>query len=147
MRLLLFFALLLIVRGLPSLLVYRRALPARQRVEMTFITATTLPLLIALVDIGQQDGVMLPATAAALVGAGVLSVLVYPLIAVTLHRSAPLTPADVGIPATESAAGTSASPETPDQGSGAAAAGEPARPRLVPRVPAGRPGSPVRMDR
>ena len=114
MRLLLFFALLLIVRGLPSLLVYRRALPARQRVEMTFITATTLPLLIALVDIGQQDGVMLPATAAALIGAGVLSVLVYPLIAVTLHRSAPLTPADVGIPATEPAAGTSASPETPD---------------------------------
>ena len=59
---------------------------------MTFITATTLPLLIALADIGQRDGVMLPATAAALVGAGVLSVLVYPLIAVGLHRSAPLTP-------------------------------------------------------
>jgi Kef-type K+ transport system membrane component KefB len=96
LRLLIFFALLLIVRGLPSLLVYRRALPARQRVEMTFITATTLPLLIALVDIGQQDGVMLPATAAGLVGAGVLSVLVYPLIAVTLHRSAPLTRSDVG---------------------------------------------------
>jgi len=60
------------------LLVYRRALAARQRVEMTFITATTLPLLIALVEIGQRDGVMLPANAAALVGAGVLSVLVYP---------------------------------------------------------------------
>ena len=89
LRLFLFFALLLIVRGLPCLLVYRRALEARQRVEMTFITATTLPLLIALVEIGQQDGVMLPATAAALVGAGVLSVLVYPLIAVSLHRSAP----------------------------------------------------------
>ena len=36
LRLLIFFLLLLIVRGLPSLLVYRRALPARQRVEMTF---------------------------------------------------------------------------------------------------------------
>jgi Kef-type K+ transport system membrane component KefB len=94
LRLLLFFALLLIVRGLPSLLVYRRALPVRQRVEMTFITATTLPLLIALVAIGQQDGVMLPSTAAALVGAGVLSVLVYPLIAVSLHRSARLQPSD-----------------------------------------------------
>jgi len=93
LRLVLFFALLLIVRGLPALLVYRRALPARQRVEMAFITATTLPLLIALVAIGQQDGVMLPATAAALVGAGVLSVLVYPLIAVSLHRSAPLAAA------------------------------------------------------
>ena len=55
MRLLVFFLLLLIVRGLPSLLVYRRALPVRQRVEMTFITATTLPLLIALVEIGQRE--------------------------------------------------------------------------------------------
>jgi Kef-type K+ transport system membrane component KefB len=112
LRLLIFFLLLLIVRGLPSLLVYRSALAARQRVEMTFITATTLPLLIALVEIGQRDGVMLPATAAALVGAGVLSVLVFPLIAVGLHRSAPLTPADVGIPAAESATGTSAKPES-----------------------------------
>jgi Kef-type K+ transport system membrane component KefB len=97
LRLIIFFLMLLIVRGLPSLLVYRRALPARQRVEMTFITATTLPLLIALAEIGKEDGVMLPATAAALVGAGVLSVLIFPLIAVRLHRTAPLTPADVGI--------------------------------------------------
>jgi Kef-type K+ transport system membrane component KefB len=108
LRLLLFFALLLAVRGLPSLLVYRRALPVRQRLEMTFITATTLPLLIALVDIGQQDGIMLPATAAALVGAGVLSVLVFPLIAVTLHRAAPLTPADAGTAAVQTATGTGA---------------------------------------
>ena len=112
LRLLLFFALLLIVRGLPSLLVYRRTLPARQRVEMTFITATTLPLLIALAEIGQQDGVMLPATAAALVGAGVLSVLVYPQIAVGLHRSAPLTPADAGITAESGVAGSH--PPRPD---------------------------------
>ena len=118
-RLLVFFLLLLVVRGLPSLLVYRRALPARQRVEMTFITATTLPLLIALVEIGQRDGVMLPANVAALVGAGVLSVLVYPLIAVMLHRSAPLTPADVGITTAEAAAGTGAPPDSP---------GEPAQP-------------------
>ena len=114
LRLLLFFVMLLIVRGLPSLLVYRRALPTRQRVEITFITATTLPLLIALAEIGQQDGVMLPSTAAALVGAGVLAVLVYPLIAVSLHRSAPLTPADVAIPAAGSADGTSPAPGNPE---------------------------------
>jgi Kef-type K+ transport system membrane component KefB len=113
LRLLLLFLLLLAVRGLPSLLVYRRALGLRQRVEMTFITATSLPLLIALADIGEQDGVMLPATAAAMIGAGVLSVLVYPLIAVGLHRTAPLTPADVGIPAAESATAASAPPENP----------------------------------
>jgi hypothetical protein len=55
---------------------------------------------------------MLPATAAALVGAGVLSVLVFPLIAVGLHRSAPLTPADAGIAVAESATGASAKPES-----------------------------------
>lgn len=99
LRLLIFFVLLLVVRGLPSLLVYRRALAPVQRLEMTFITATSLPLLIALAAIGEQDGVMLPSTAASLIGAGVLSVLVFPLIAVGLHRRAALTPADVGITA------------------------------------------------
>jgi Kef-type K+ transport system membrane component KefB len=95
LRLLVLLALLLIVRGLPSLVVYRHDLTPRERVEMTFITATSLPLLIALAEIGEQDGVMLPATAAALVGAGVLSVLIYPLIAVGLYKSrvkAPVQP-------------------------------------------------------
>jgi Kef-type K+ transport system membrane component KefB len=87
LRLLVLLALLLVVRGLPSLLVYRHDLKPRERVEMTFITATSLPLLIALAEIGEQDGVMLPATAAALVGAGVLSVLIYPVIAVGLYKS------------------------------------------------------------
>ena len=93
LRLLVFFVLLLVVRGLPSLLVYRRALPLRQRAEMTFITATTMPLLIALAAIGLSTGVMIPANAAALVGAGVLSVLVYPLIAITLARRGGTVPA------------------------------------------------------
>ena len=113
LRLLLFFGLLLAVRGLPSLLVYRRELRVRQRVEMTFITATTMPLLIALAEIGLRDGVMLPATAAALIGAGVLSVLVYPLIAVTLHRSA-LTPADVGLTAPATGSAIEPATETPE---------------------------------
>jgi hypothetical protein len=68
------------------LLVYRRALPLRQRAEMTFITATTMPLLIALAAIGLSTGVMIPANAAALVGADVLSVLFYPAIAIALAR-------------------------------------------------------------
>ncbi|HEY2313318.1 MAG TPA: cation:proton antiporter [Streptosporangiaceae bacterium] len=86
LRLIIFAGLLLAVRGLPSLLVYARVLPLRQRVEMTFITATTLPLLIALAEIGQRDGVMLPSNAAALVGAGVVSVVLYPAIAAFLRR-------------------------------------------------------------
>jgi len=97
LRLLAFLILLLVVRGMPSLLVYRRVLPARQRVEMTFITATTMPLLVALAQIGQQDGVMLPSNAAAMVGAGVLSVLIYPSVAAALARKdRPAFPAPAG---------------------------------------------------
>jgi Kef-type K+ transport system membrane component KefB len=85
-RLLVFLVLLLAVRGLPALLVYRRVLPLSERLEMTFITATTMPLLIALAEIGLKEGTMLPANAAALVGAGVLSVLIFPSAASALHR-------------------------------------------------------------
>jgi Kef-type K+ transport system membrane component KefB len=86
LRLLVFLLLLVVVRGLPSLLIYARVLPLIQRLEMTFITATTMPLLIALAEIGLRDGTMLPANAAALVGAGVLSVLFFPSIAAALHK-------------------------------------------------------------
>ncbi len=82
LRLAIFFVLLLAVRGLPTLLVYRRALNPAQQTQLMFITATTLPLLVALAQIGLENGTMFPENAAALVGAGVLSVLVYPAAAV-----------------------------------------------------------------
>jgi Kef-type K+ transport system membrane component KefB len=129
LRLLVFFVLLLVVRGLPSLLVYRRALPLRQRAEMTFITATTMPLLIALAAIGLSTGVMIPANAAALVGAGVLSVLVYPLIAIALARRGGTIPAGPDA----AAAGPGAAGEGGVVGA-ARAAGEPGT--------AGEPGAP-----
>jgi Kef-type K+ transport system membrane component KefB len=55
-RLLLFFVLLLVVRGLPTLLVYRSALPRPQRFELVFLLATALPLLVALSEIGLRSG-------------------------------------------------------------------------------------------
>lgn len=85
-RLLVFFVLLLIVRGAPALLIYRKTLPFRERVEMMLLTATALPLLVALTEIGMDSGVMLPQNAAALVGAGVLSIAVFPFIATRMHR-------------------------------------------------------------
>jgi Kef-type K+ transport system membrane component KefB len=85
-RLALFFVLLLVVRGLPTLLVYRSALPRPQRLELVFLLATALPLLVALSEIGLETGNMLPENAAALVGAGVLSVLVFPTVAVVIDR-------------------------------------------------------------
>jgi Kef-type K+ transport system membrane component KefB len=88
LRLLVFFALLLVVRGVPALFLYRRDLPPAQRVEMMFLTATALPLLVALAEIGLRNGTMLRENAAALVGAGVLSVLVFPMVAVVVQRRA-----------------------------------------------------------
>jgi Kef-type K+ transport system membrane component KefB len=86
LRLLIFFVLLLAVRGVPSLFLYRRDLPAAQRVETMFLTATALPLLVALAEIGLRNGTMLRENAAALVGAGALSVLVFPMAAVAIER-------------------------------------------------------------
>jgi Kef-type K+ transport system membrane component KefB len=85
-RLVLFFVLLLVVRGLPTLLLYRTALSRPERFELVFLMATALPLLVALSEIGLETGHMLPENAAALVGAGVLSVLVFPGVAVAIDR-------------------------------------------------------------
>jgi Kef-type K+ transport system membrane component KefB len=89
MRLLVFFVLLLAVRGLPALFLYRHDLDLNQRMQMTLLTATALPLLVALAAIGLSTGDMLPENAAALVGAGVLSVIVFPGLAVALNRRRP----------------------------------------------------------
>jgi cation transporter-like permease len=70
-----------------------------QRLQMMFITATALPLLVALAEIGLRNGTMLPENASALVGAGVLSVIVYPAVAVAIgarhaarEQAAPTSP-------------------------------------------------------
>jgi Kef-type K+ transport system membrane component KefB len=88
-RVLGFLVLMLLARGLPVVLVYRRDLTVATRVQMAFLTATALPLLVAIAHIGQETGVMKPENAAAIVGAGVLSVLVFPLAATALHRRWP----------------------------------------------------------
>jgi Kef-type K+ transport system membrane component KefB len=94
-RLLLFFVLLLVIRGVPSLFLYRRDLPVAQRTQMMLLTATALPLLVALAEIGLRNGTMLRENAASLVGAGALSVLVFPMAAVAIERRrrAPARPA------------------------------------------------------
>ena len=94
-RVAVFLVLLLLVRGVPVLFVYRRALAFRRRSQLMFCTATTLPLVVALTQIGLENGTMLPENAAALVGAGVLSVLLFPLVAVLLDRAEEPEP-DVG---------------------------------------------------
>ena len=86
LRLLLFFVLMLVVRGGPVLLVYRGVLSARERTQTALVSATALPTLVALTEIGLRSGTMLPENAAALVGAGVVTVLVFPALVVALDR-------------------------------------------------------------
>jgi Kef-type K+ transport system membrane component KefB len=100
LRVVLFLALMVAVRGLPALLVYRGLLSGRDRVALGLITATSLPLLVALAEIGRRNGTMLPENAAALVGAGVLSVLILPSIAVAVHKRANAVPEPAPAPPT-----------------------------------------------
>ena len=55
---------------------------------MPFFTAAALPLVVAITEIGTDVGVMRAEEASALVGAGMLSILLYPLIALALRRRA-----------------------------------------------------------
>jgi Kef-type K+ transport system membrane component KefB len=79
-RLGVFFVLLLAVRGLSVLFVYRTRLPGREPIQLALFAATGLPLIVAITQIGLSTGVMRPENAAALVGAGLLSVLAFPLL-------------------------------------------------------------------
>jgi Kef-type K+ transport system membrane component KefB len=81
----LFLVLLLVIRGGPSLL-YRRDLAVRERLRLALFSATTLSLVVVITELGKATGRMQPENAAALVGAGVLSVLFYPLIALSLRK-------------------------------------------------------------
>jgi Kef-type K+ transport system membrane component KefB len=81
-----FLVVIFVVRGLPALFWYRNALPRIERVQMVFITATTLPLLVALTAVGVSEGTMTTRAQAHVIGAGVLSVLLFPLIAVAIQQ-------------------------------------------------------------
>ena len=72
-----FLLILLITRGVPTLL-YKDELSTEERQTLAFSSATALPVLIALTDIGISTGIMRTEVAASLVGAGVLSVMIYP---------------------------------------------------------------------
>ena len=83
-----FLGLLLFVRGVPVFL-YRDVLSRRERLPFALYSATALPILIAVAQIGARTGRMHPAIASALIGAGLLSVLLFPTIAGFLRSRKP----------------------------------------------------------
>jgi Kef-type K+ transport system membrane component KefB len=82
-----FLAALLLVRGLPALL-YRPALGNLHTTVAGLLQATSLPFIVAAAMIGIELELLDEATGAALIAAGLLSVLVFPLLALTLLRRA-----------------------------------------------------------
>lgn len=76
-----FFVLMVLVRG-GSVYLVHGSFPRVQRRQLALFSATSLPLLVALSQIGIESGQMGTDSGAALVGAGVLSVLILPLLAI-----------------------------------------------------------------
>jgi Kef-type K+ transport system membrane component KefB len=81
-----FVALFLVVRGLPALLLYRRELGLRDRFALAVYSATELPLVVAITTLAVEAGHMRTSTAAGLVGAAIISTLIFPLIGARLRR-------------------------------------------------------------
>lgn len=94
-KLFLFLGLFLVVRGAPALLLYRGVLSVRDRAALAFYSATELPLVVAITTIATDQGHMKTSTAAGLVGAAMLSTLIYPFVGMALRqRSRDETPND-----------------------------------------------------
>ena len=85
-KLFVFFGLFLVVRGVPALVLYPEVLDRRDRVALAFFTSTQLPLVLAITTLAQDGGHMRSSTAASLVGAAVLSTLIYPMVGLRLRR-------------------------------------------------------------
>jgi len=86
LKLPLFLGLFLLVRGLPALILYAGLFDARDRTALGLYLATELPLVVAITTVAVDTGHMRVTTATALVGAAILSTLVYPLVAMRLRR-------------------------------------------------------------
>jgi len=91
----LFLLALLVVRGLPAVL-YRSALGSIRDVAAAgLLQATSLPFIVAATAIGLQLHAISPANAAALVAAGLFSVIIFPIISQQLLRSSAKSPSMV----------------------------------------------------
>lgn len=80
-----FLLLFLVVRGLPAYALAPRDLNSTDRRALTLYSSTCLPLVVAITTIGLDEGVLEKGEAAALVGAAMASVLLFPLLALRVR--------------------------------------------------------------
>jgi Kef-type K+ transport system membrane component KefB len=83
-QVMLLLGLMLLVRGVP-LLLYKKELTPEEQLPFAFYSATGLPLIIVISEIGVSSGLMPPDRASILVSAGMISVLLFPVLAVKLR--------------------------------------------------------------
>jgi Kef-type K+ transport system membrane component KefB len=83
----LFLAILLAVRGLPALL-YRPLVGGPETAAGALLQATSVGFFVVATQIGQDMGLISAANSAALIAAGLLSVILFPLVALTILRRA-----------------------------------------------------------
>jgi Kef-type K+ transport system membrane component KefB len=91
-RIPLFLLSLLIVRGAPAAL-YSRTVGRRRAMAAGLLQATSLPVIVTAASIGVAIHAIAPVTASALVAPGLLSVLVFPLAALSVIRARQIEPA------------------------------------------------------
>jgi Kef-type K+ transport system membrane component KefB len=99
-KLVMFFCLFLIVRGAPAMLLYRGVLNARDRAALAFYSATELPLVVAITTIAVETGHMRTSTSAGLVGAAMMSTLVFPFVGLALRKGSTKAEGERAVPAT-----------------------------------------------
>ncbi|GCE23052.1 cation:proton antiporter [Dictyobacter kobayashii] len=96
LRVPLFLLALLLIRGLPALL-YRPLIGKQRSIIAGLLQATSLSFIVAATQIGLDLGIITRATGAALIAAGLLSVLIFPIIALTLLRQNATMPDPVSV--------------------------------------------------
>ena len=104
---------LLVVRGVPAVL-YRRSLGPTGAAAAGLLQATSLPFLVTAAQIGTVTGRMSGTDAAALVCAGLLSVLVFPALALSLLGRPGAGPATAPASARPTTATTTEAPAPPE---------------------------------
>jgi Kef-type K+ transport system membrane component KefB len=92
-----FLVALLVVRGLPALL-YVRVVGRTRAIAAGFMQATSLTFIVVATVIGVQTGHQRTSTAAALVVAGLLSVVIYPPVALRMLKSTASGPVSPALP-------------------------------------------------
>ncbi|NMJ41035.1 cation:proton antiporter [Roseomonas sp. JC162] len=89
----LFAAIMLAARGVPAMLLYRGDLDRGQRAALALHLGTQLPLVVAIASLAVRQGAMPAWQGTALVGGGILTILIYPMLAGRLlRRSARIPP-------------------------------------------------------